>query len=734
MMNKRLLLLCLLISGTRLSAAQDGGNGESRIALTQAEILSELPKGIINPLPRAVEWKNDNEIILIQRGTESGKMERSVYDLKSGAILPFGEDLSNHIDEEAALADSLNGVLKSAYGAEKIGKCLNLTFSPDFSEVAYTFDNDIYVYSFKTGKEIRVTERENKYILNGYASWVYYEEILGRPSKYKAFWWSPDSDKIAYYRFDESGVRMFPIYDSRGQYGSVTETYYPKAGCENPKVNVMIANLNGIDSDSSSEITFSEADFDAGDDQYFGIPFWNEDTFFLPWMPRDQNRLILYSLKADGSKSLPKTPVYSEEQGTWIDWIEDMHFTPSGFYMVRDFELWEQIYYQSFDGKVLKRITDGKNWGVNILSVDEKKGEIFFTARRDASTRNDLYKVNIKNGKIVKLSQGAYNYGSVILSPDRKHFVAVRSNVSVPSQLVLGRTDAKGEIAVLFDSKGEKFDEYKLALPEMLQIEVDGYLLPARVIWPVDLDSTKKYPVLVSMYGGPNAGTVMDTWQGVDESTQWWAYEGVIQISIDHRASGHCGKEGLNYLHRNLLTIELHDYIEWIKELYKRPFVNREKVGITGFSYGGSMTVLAVTEGNEYFKYGIAGGGVYDYSLYDTHYTERYMDTPQSNPEGYKNTRLMDKIEKYRGDSTNFVKITHGTADDNVHMQNTLQLIDALQEAGKQFELMIYPGEYHGYRGNKSIHSNRGDYIFWYRHLLDREAPEIILNGDIKHR
>ena len=432
--------------------------------------------------------------------------------------------------------------------------------------------------------------------------------------------------------------------------------------------------------------------------------------------------------------STEKEKIYNEEQKTWIDWMEDMHFTSQGFYMIRDFDMWEQIYFQSFDGKVLKKITSGNNWGVNILKVDEKGGYVYFTARREISTRNDVYKVSLKNGEITRLSEGEYNYTGVSLSGDNKYFMASRSNSSTPTQLVVASTGKKANLKVLWDTKGEKFDDYKLAIPQMMYITVDGYKLPAQVIWPLDLDSTKKYPVLVSMYGGPNAGTVMDTWKGVAENTQWWANEGVIQIAIDHRASGHCGKEGLNFLHRNLLNIELVDYIEWIKELHKLPFVNREKVGITGFSYGGSMTMLAVTEGNEYFKYGIAGGGVYDWGLYDTHYTERYMDRPQDNAKGYANTRLMEKVAKYKGDKTNYVKITHGTSDDNVHMQNTMQLIEALQNAGKQFDLMIYPGGFHGYRGRQGKHSNMGDYIFWYKHLLEKEAPKTLLEGNIMHR
>ena len=152
-------------------------------------------------------------------------------------------------------------------------------------------------------------------------------------------------------------------------------------------------------------------------------------------------------------------------------------------------------------------------------------------------------------------------------------------------------------------------------------------------------------------------------------------------------------------------------------------FVDRDKIGIPGFSYGGSMTMTALTDGADYFKYGIAGGGVYDYTLYDTHYTERYMDTPQSNPEGYKHTRIADKVHKYKGDSTHYVLITHGLSDDNVHMQNTMHLVDALQDAGKQFDLMVYPGEFHGYRGKKGKFSNINEYKFWYRHLKGKDIP-----------
>ncbi len=722
-LNKFLVALLSLSMAAGISSF---AQKETKKSLSHEEIVGKLPDGIVNPVPMVIGWEDANNIKLAYR---EGRVYKMVaYNIKSGVESPI-ENAPQEID--------VTPEAMKKFMSEPFAKNVkNPTISPCGGKVAFTdSDNNLCVWNAADSQVKKLTQDGTNVIMNGYASWVYYEEILGRPSKYKAFWWSPDSKTIAYYKFDDSGIPMFPIYDSRGKHGFITETRYPKAGDKNPEVKIAFVNV-----EDGATVW---ADFDHTLDQYFGIPFWNADgsRFIIPWMPREQNNLILYTVNpSDGSKD----SIYNENQKTWIDWMEDMQFVEDGFFMVRDFDMWEQIYFQSFDGKRLEKITDGKNWGVKFVKVDMKGGAIYFTARREVSTRNDFYKVDLKTKRITRLSFGEYNFANVKLSPDNKHYVALYSNSVTPTKVAV--VDVKSAVKastakvapkvpfekssgvkVIADSKGEKFDEYKLAIPQMLSITVDGYVLPAQVIWPIDLDRSKKYPVLVSMYGGPNAGTVMDTWKGISEKTQWWANEGVIQIAIDHRASGHCGKEGLNYLHRNLLNIELVDYIEWMKELHKLPFVNKEKVGITGFSYGGSMTMLACTAGNDYFKYGIAGGGVYDWGLYDSHYTERYMDRPQDNPDGYANTRMMEKVDRYKGDATNYVKITHGTSDDNVHMQNTMQLINALQNAGKQFDLMMYPGEFHGYRGKKSVHSTTGDYIFWYRHLLEKDAPAAVL-------
>lgn len=614
--------------------------------------------------------------------------------------------------------------------------------SPDLTKVAFVLGNNMYVYDDSKSAIRAVTNNATDVKKHGFASWVYYEEILGRPSDYVAFWWSPDSRNLAWYYFDETDVPMFPIVDYDGMYGNIKRTRYPKAGTANPKVSIYLADVSNISVQAPLKSVM--ADFKCDDDQYFGIPFWNSDgsRFIVPWMPREQNELYLFTINPQTGA---KQSIYHEQQRTWIDWMEDMQFTKDGFYVIRDMDGWQNIYYQSFDGKTFRKVTTGRNWGTQFIKVDEKGGYIYYTARKETSLRYDFYKVSLKDlemhrdgsfktGEITRLTRGPYNWTDIKLSPDNKYFSAIRSNCNTPHQLVVSTCDGKAGEKIVWDCKGYLYDTYLLPEQEILTINVDGYTIPARVIWPVNMDVNKKYPVIIDMYGGPDAGTVFDQFNATPKNASWasclwWAYDGFIRICIDHRASGHCGKEGLNHLHRNLLDIEFKDYVKWVEKLYEYPFVDRDKIGITGFSYGGSMTSIAVTQYSQYFKYGIAGGGVYDYRLYDTHYTERYMDHPEDNVAGYERTEAARRFANYKGDSSNYLKITHGTSDDNVHIQNTMHFIKALQEAGKQFDLMIYPGEYHGYRGAAGVHSRKADVIFWYRHLKGQEAPQELLNS-----
>lgn len=590
---------------------------------------------------------------------------------------------------------------------------VNVQKSPDGSYEAFTRGNDLWVRSLPDSVETRLTFDGSELILNGYASWVYYEEIFGRASNYRAFWWSPDSRKIGFYRFDNSGVPMFPIFSPFGQGGSLSLTRYPKAGQTNPSVRIGIIDLA---SDVKEPVW---ADFDASEDQYFGTPFWSSDSreLFISREPRRQNRLDLYAVDvSDGSRR----QIYHEEYPTWIDWIEGMLFSEDGLYMARAFETgWEQIYYLGFDGS-LKRLTDGENWGITLLRRDAKKGDIWFTAKRDSKLHTTLYRLDRK-GRITALTDPEYNVDRVTFSDDGKTFNALISNARTPRSEVRGRMDRYSVETVSAPDMSKCTGQPS---PQVVKIENDGFDLYALISLPADFDPEKKYPVLMQLYGGPGTPYVRDRWGDRDASDSWCYENGIIYIVCDPRSSGENGRRGMDCAFGQMTVTELGDYIAWAEWLQSLSYVDGSRIGVEGFSFGGTTTSMLVLRYPQYFRCGVAGGGVYDWTLYDSHYTERYMDTPQANPEGYARAGVLTFVPEVFSDATELkplpgaLKLTHGTGDDNVHFQNTLLLVDALQKAGYLFELMIYPDGMHGYRGYQGAHDEADDHEFWTRWLL----------------
>lgn len=590
---------------------------------------------------------------------------------------------------------------------------LNPTPSPDGTKVAFTRDNDLWVRNVADSTETRLTFDGTDVILNGYASWVYYEEILGRPSNYRAFWWSPDSRRIGFYRFDNSAVAMFPIYSAVGKYGSLNQTRYPKAGDRNPEVRIGMVDLQ----DPARSIVW--ADFDPSEDQYFGIPFWGADSreFYIAREPRRQSELDLYAVSvADGSKR----HVYHEEYPTWLDWIEEVIFTDKGLYMARSFETgWQQIYFLSYDGKTFRRLTEGENWDISLVKVDEKKGDIWFTAKRDSRLHPSFYRLD-GNGRITALTDPEYYVSSVRLSEDGKSFTARVSNARMPWKTISANAYTGKDFKVIKAEEKTEDGPY----PQVYALENDGYTLYGLMALPRDFDSSRKYPVVVCLYGGPGTPYVRDRWNDRDAANRWFWENGIIQIVVDPRSSGENGRKGMDEAFGRMTVIELQDYIAWAQWLQSLPYVDGSRIGVHGFSFGGTTTSMLVLRYPEYFCCGVAGGGVYDWNLYDSHYTERFMDTPQANPEGYAVATVMNYVEKCEprlGGAKGLdpvLKLTHGTGDDNVHFQNSLQLIDALQKAGWQFELQIYPDGMHGYRGAQNVHDAAADTLFWSKHLL----------------
>ena len=687
------------------------------VALTAVGAMAQE----FNRIPYSWKWIGDREVLFSYDGTFADSTA-FVVDAKTGKT-----------------RTGVSAPQKYSDFPVKPEGAVNLTYSPDSTRLAFTRNNDLYVVEIASGKETRLTHDGTDLILNGFASWVYYEEILGRPSRYKAFWWSPDSRKIGYYRFDNTQVPLFPIYSAfenpeaaavkyqsprvtdLGLGGSLSETRYPKCGQTNPEVRIGIVDL------ATQETVW--ADFDPSLDQYFGIPFWGPDSeeFFIARMPRLQNTVDLYAVKAsDGTKR----HVYNETYKTWLNWFDGVVFTDNGLYMAREFETgWQQIYFLSYDGKTFKRLTDGPNWSISIIRVDEKKGDVYFTAKRDATVRQVLYKVDA-DGVVTALTDPAYNAAGVSFSPDGKYFAASYSNVTTPTKVAVFPASGKKlrEGRVVADMQGPDYDASKYALGQLVYMTTeDGFKLPGMIVYPKNFDPSKKYPVHVDIYGGPDSPQVRDRWVTPNSSNQWWSDNGIIQITVDPRAGGHNGREGLDMIYRQLTVWEVKDFVAWADWLKALPYVNGDKIGVEGFSFGGTMTSMLLMQAPDRFHYGIAGGGVYDWALYDSHYTERYMDTPQNNPEGYEVSKVLNYVDGYpveydgnTGVEPVMLKLTHGTGDDNVHHQNTLQLIDAMHKEGKKFDFMIYPDGMHGYRGYQGQHFQKANREFWLKYLLEK--------------
>ena len=683
-----------------------------------------LPEKIIQNLPRFVRWVDDENFIVNKAANPSVPPQFVQVNVKTGIetpaenVRPAGTGKAVFMRNGDVQYRDAGGTVTALTNDKDEEK--NPVFSPDSNWVAYTKNNNLYTYDLINKKENQLTTDGTQTILNGFATWVYFEEIFGRPTTYKAFWWAPDSKTIAYMRFDENRIPMFPIYRADGNHGTLEETRYPKAGDPNPDVKLGFVQATG------GATTW--ADFNSAVDHQLGWPKWTPDgsALYVQWQNRGQDSLRMFAVKPDGSK----TEVYFETQKTWTDLSEAdnrLTFINGGKDMLiqSDKTGWNHLYLYAATGQFKNAVTSGDYRVQDVKHLDEKEGRVYFTARgRENSARTDLYSIKLNGKDLRRITFGDYNH-TVELSPNAKNILTTYSNATTPVQMAT--VDNKGKtMHVIVSAKDVDFDRYPIAKTELIRIKsADGkFELPALVTWPANMDPNKRYPMLVSVYGGPDAGTVMDRWTW-NATRQWYAQEGLIQVAFDHRASGHFGKAGVNYMHRNLGYWEMEDYKTMAKWFIEKGYADSAKICMTGFSYGGYMSCYAVTYGADVFKYGMAGGSVTDWHLYDSHYTERFMDLPSENPEGYKNSSVLNYVDRYKG----MLQIVHGTMDDNVHMQNSMQLVSALEDKKKDFELMLYPNGRHGWAmlREKNQHFENLKIKFIYKYLLEKPVPKDFL-------
>lgn len=685
---------------------------------------------LFSPLPQLKGWFDDSHYLEVKRSTDSltlAKINAETGEevtllnykelnknLPSGFVLERADENStdynhflfnqkNDLYYFSLMTNSLKQLTDSPDDEEK-----NPSFSPDYKKVAFTRNYDLYVVDTNTGEETRLTTDGGGLIYNGYASWVYMEEILGRSTNYKAYWWSPNSEMITYLRFDDSPVPEFYLVKADGVHGELETQRYPKPGDPNPNVKLGIVQLK------NSKTTW--INIPQENDHYIAWPFWTNDSrqLFFQWMNRGQDNIKIYSADASDGKI---KEVYDEKQLSWVVFFEDLYFFKNGkgFLVRTDLSGWLNIYYYDMNGKLIAKLTNVE-WNVDdIHLVDEKNGIVYFHGSGENTSETHLFQVDLKTQSVNQLTNNKGTHRCTV-SPGGKFFTDRFSDIETPAILEVKRIDGS-VIREIGTQNNEVMDEYQLGTVELFTVKTeDGFDLPVKWILPSDFDEEKKYPVIFSVYGGPGTASVKNSYSTF-LGPQFLVQNGIIYITADHRGSEHFGKRGQALMHRNLGKWETEDLITIVKWLRTKKFIDETKIGITGGSYGGYVTCMALTSGAEYFTHGIAELSVTDWRLYDNVYTERYMDTPEENPDGYKNGSVMNHSEKYKGR----LLLVHGTMDDNVHMQNTIQLIDKLQDLDKDFELMLYPNAKHGWGYPKYFHSSRESVQFWFKYLLNKE-------------
>ncbi|MEJ2701950.1 MAG: DPP IV N-terminal domain-containing protein [Sedimentisphaerales bacterium] len=570
--------------------------------------------------------------------------------------------------------------LTSTPGREQYG-----TFSPNGEFVAFVRDKNLYVVDIATQTERALTTDGGGTISNGEADWVYYEEVYGR--RWKAFSWSPDSSAIALMQFDDAPVHEFTVVNNTTKKQDVEQTRYPRAGEPNPKARV------GTVSAAGGRARWADLDTYLDGTYLITRIGWTPDSkrIFFFVQDRTQTWLDFDTAPKQGGQA---TRLFRETTKAWVDVPDEPEFLSDGsFLFFSERTGWKHLYLYDRDGKLKHAVTKGKWEARQLRHVDEKNGWVYFTGTRDSHIAENLYRADLSGGKIKRLTRARGTH-RVNISPNGRYFIDTWSSNSRPTKVALFGTNRR-RLRMLDTNPVYERREYQFGEYEQFQIETkDGFLLEASLLKPPDFDASRKYPVWFMTYGGPHAPTIRDTWGGGRAYDQMLAQMGMLVFRCDPRSASGKGACSAWTAYKQLGVQELKDIEEAIEWLKSKPYVDGDRIGMSGHSYGGFMTAYALTH-SKLFAGGIAGAPVTDWHLYDTIYTERYMDVPQNNVEGYEKTSVIEAAKDLHGR----LLILHGAIDDNVHVENTYKFIQALQQADKQFELMIYPTSRHGVGG-----------------------------------
>ena len=709
MYSKRILALFLLLCFTVV--------GQQKITIDQIYNGTFRAKG----MDELQSLKNTNQYTVLNVDMQSRSMSVDLYDfatLKKVSTLIDTKsypELANGIDSYTfdasekiiLLACNTNQIFRRSFTADyylydiatkELKKPFDFqvqepTFSPDGKKIAYAKENNLFIYDLNSKKSTAITtDGKKNSIINGITDWVYEEEF----SFVKAFDWSADSKKVAYIRFDESQVPEFSMsMFGKDLYPTVQTFKYPKAGEKNAVVSLHVFDVNAN----------AVKDIDLGKYNDFYIPRmeWTNDGNILSAQILNRHQDNLDLLFIDGNSGAIKV-VLNEKDKAYIDVTDNLTFLKdNSFIWTSEKDGFNHIYLYDKTGKLKNQVTKGKWEVTEYYGLDEKTNTLFYQSVENGSINRDVYRTGLDGKDKLRLSQGA-GTTKATFSPNFQFFISSFSSAAQPTKYTLNEAKAGKEVQVIQNNEAlsAKLKGYNLPEKEFFVLKTGkGNELNAWIIKPKDFDASKKYPVFMYQYSGPGSQQVNNDWNGTDD--YWFmmlSQQGYIVACVDGRGTGFKGAEFKKVTQKELGKYEVEDQIDAAKVIGNYSFVDKTRIGIFGWSYGGFMSSNCILKGNDVFKMAIAVAPVTNWRFYDSVYTERYMQTPQENASGYDDNSPINHVSKLKG---KFLLI-HGSGDDNVHVQNSMQMMEALIQANKQFDSEIYPDNNHGiYGGNTRI-------------------------------
>ena len=641
---------------------------------------SLIPEGDTEPADiSSFVISQDETKILFTRDKESlyrrsTKANYFIYDLKTEKIIPL-----------------------TTGGKQRLA-----AFSPDGSKVAFVRDNNIFIKNLDdgTGKEEQVTfDGKSNEIINGASDWVYEEEFEFS----KAFFWSPDGSKLAFYRFDERNVREYQLTYYGGLYPEQYKFKYPKAGERNSVIGIFIYQL--------TTKTILPVDIGRETDIYIPRVKWTEDPGYLALyrLNRHQNKLELLLADAGSGKT---HVIYTETNKYYIEIDDNWYFLKDrkNFILTSEKDGYRHIYMYNMSGEEVLQLTKG-NWEVTkIHGIDEINGLLYYTSTETSPMEKDIFSISLDGKRKTRLSSGS-GTNSPEFSKKFQYYVNSWSDINTPPYIAVYNSDGK-EVRVLENNAKLKAirENFNFSRVEFFQFTTsEGITLNGWMMKPPDFDPLKKYPVLFTIYGGPGHQTVTNSWGNVSSWNHLWAQNGIIVVSVDNRGTGGRGEEFKKCTYLQLGKYETLDQIEAAKYLGSLPYIDKTRIGMWGWSYGGYMTLSCLTRGSDYFSFGIAVAPVTNWKYYNNIYTERFMRTPGENNDGYELNAPINHVDMFRGK----LLLIHGMADDNVHAQNSYDFMTAMVAANKQFDSQFYPNS------NHDIYSGKNTKYHLYKRMDD---------------